>query len=52
MERFVEVFRNFLYDNRWPDPSDGVFIFLAALIMFAVGFLAFSKNEKRLAELL
>ena len=52
MERFVEVFRNFLYDNRWPDPSDGVFILLAASIMFAVGFLAFSKNEKRLAELL
>lgn len=52
MERFVEVFRNFLYDNRWPDPTDFVFCFAAAAVMFAVGFLAFSKNEKKLAELL
>jgi ABC-type polysaccharide/polyol phosphate export permease len=52
MERFVEVFRNFLYDNRWPDPTDFVFCFLASTIVFALGFLVFSRNDKNLAELL
>jgi ABC-type polysaccharide/polyol phosphate export permease len=52
MERFVEVFRNFLYDNRWPDPSDAAFVVLSSVIVFAVGYLVFSRNDKKLAELL
>jgi ABC-type polysaccharide/polyol phosphate export permease len=52
MERFVEVFRNLLYDNRLPDLNDALFCVSAAGIVFALGYWAFSHHEKRLAELL
>ncbi|TWX40261.1 ABC transporter permease [Frigoribacterium sp. ACAM 257] len=52
LERFVEVFRNLLYDTRWPDFSDSLYCVLASLIVFTLGFLVFSRNEKKLAELL
>jgi ABC-2 type transport system permease protein len=52
MERFVEVFRNLMYDNRWPALDDSLFIVAIAGIFFTLGFWVFSRNEKRLAELL
>lgn len=52
MERFVAVFRNLLYDNRLPAWDDTLFCVAAGGIVFALGFLIFSRNEKRLAELL
>lgn len=52
MERFVEVFRNLLYDNRWPSLADSAFVIMAALISFFLGMLVFSKNERGLAEAL
>ncbi len=52
MERFVAVFRNLLYDNRFPELADALFCIGSAGVVFAVGFLVFSRNEKRLAELL
>ena len=52
MERFVEVFRNLLYDNRLPAWDDALYCVGAAVIVFLLGFWAFSRNEKRLAELL
>lgn len=52
MERFVTVFRNFLYDNRLPDISDMLTCAAWAIGVFALGFIVFSRNEKRLAELL
>lgn len=52
MERFVEVFRTLLYDNRLPALSDTLYIVGAAGIVFTIGFWVFSHNEKRLAELL
>ena len=52
MEHFVGVFRNLLYDNRLPSLDDTLWVFGAAGIVFALGFLIFSRNEKRLAELL
>lgn len=52
MERFVEVFRNLLYDNRWPAVDDTLFIVAVAGIVFCLGFWVFSRNERRLAELL
>lgn len=52
MERFVEVFRNLLYDNRWPSADDSVFITIAALVSFAIGMWIFAKNERGLAEAL
>lgn len=52
MERFVSVFRNLLYDNRWPDGGDMLYIALISLIVFALGLLIFRRNEKGLAEAL
>lgn len=52
MERFVEVFRNMLYDNRWPDGGDYLYIVVSALIAFALGVLIFRRSEKGLAEAL
>lgn len=52
MERFVTVFRNLLYDSRLPALDDALFCVAVAGIFFGLGFWIFSKNEKRLAELL
>lgn len=52
MERFVEVFRNLLYDNRWPSVDDSLYITVAALVSFAIGMWIFAKNERGLAEAL
>lgn len=52
MERFVAVFRNLLYDNRWPEVGDMLYITLFSLVVFALGLLVFRRNEKGLAEAL
>ncbi|MEO7016691.1 MAG: ABC transporter permease [Leifsonia sp.] len=52
MERFVAVFRNLLYDNRWPALEDVAFCVVAAVVVFALGLMTFSKNEHKLAEAL
>ncbi|KQQ28068.1 MULTISPECIES: ABC transporter permease [unclassified Frondihabitans] len=52
MERFTTVFRNFLYDNTWPDWTDMLYIVVAAFASLALGYFIFSRNEKRLAEML
>lgn len=52
MERFVEVFRNLLYDNRWPTVEDSVFIVIAAVVSFMIGTWIFRRNERGLAEAL
>lgn len=52
MERFVAVFRQLLYDNRWPDPADVVFCLLSAALAFTLGMWVFSRKEKGLAEAL
>lgn len=52
MERFVQVFRNLLYDNRLPALDDALYCVSIAGIVFALGYFVFSRNEKRLAELL
>jgi ABC-2 type transport system permease protein len=49
---FLEVFRNLLYDNRWPDPTQWLICIGWAVGTFAVGVLIFRANEKRLAEAL
>jgi ABC-type polysaccharide/polyol phosphate export permease len=52
MERFVELFRTMLYDNRWP-PLDSTLICVAwAAVALVVGAVVFSRNEKKLAEAL
>lgn len=52
MERFIAVFRNLLYDNRLPEWGDMLYCAGAAALVFSLGYLIFSRNEKRLAELL
>jgi ABC-2 type transport system permease protein len=52
LERFVEVFRNLLYDNRWPQADDVWYCVSSAVIVLAIGLWVFRKNERGLAEAL
>lgn len=52
MLHFVEVFRNLIYDNRWPDPMEWLVCVAWAIGTFAVGLVIFRRNEKNLAEAL
>jgi ABC-type polysaccharide/polyol phosphate export permease len=52
MERFVTVFRNFLYDNRFPEASDMLYCVAWAVGLFTIGFLVFTRYERKLAVLL
>jgi lipopolysaccharide transport system permease protein len=52
LERFVAVFRQLLYDNRWPNPQDVLLCAIWAVGALAVGVWVFRKNEKGLAEAL
>ncbi|HEV7951050.1 MAG TPA: ABC transporter permease [Glaciihabitans sp.] len=52
MENFVEVFRQLLYDNRWPDVVPLVSCVLWSFVVFAIGVLVFRRHEKNLAEAL
>jgi lipopolysaccharide transport system permease protein len=52
MENFVDVFRQLLYDNRWPDPASFLICVAWAIVSLALGMLVFRRNEKKLAELL
>ena len=50
MVHFVELFRQLLYDNRWPDTSVWVWCVTAAVVTFVVGVVVFKRSEKSLAE--
>lgn len=52
MVPFLEVFRNLLYDNRWPDPMQWLICAAWAFGVLVLGVIVFRKNEKRLAEAL
>jgi lipopolysaccharide transport system permease protein len=52
MAHFVEIFRNLLYDNRWPDPTEWLICALWAIGSLFVGVVVFRRNEKKLAEAL
>ncbi|NTV38471.1 MAG: ABC transporter permease [Demequinaceae bacterium] len=52
MVPFLEVFRNLLYDNRWPDPMQWLICSAWAFGILALGVVVFRANEKRLAEAL
>jgi ABC-2 type transport system permease protein len=50
MERFTEVFRNTIYDGRWPTLVDTLFVVLVAIGVLFLGFVVFQHYEGRLAE--
>lgn len=52
MERFVEVFRNLLYDNRMPDVDSLLFCVAWTVVALVAGSLVFERNQKKLAEVL
>lgn len=52
MERFSEVFRNLLYDNRMPPGGAVLEVCTWAVVALVVGAVVFSRHEKRLAEAL
>jgi len=52
MTHFVEIFRNLLYDNRWPDLTEWLICALWAAVSLFIGVIVFRKNEKNLAEAL
>jgi len=52
MTHFVEVFRNLLYDNRWPDGVEWAICALWAVVSLFIGTVIFRANEKKLAEAL
>lgn len=52
MERFVEVFRNLLYDNRWPATDSVLWCVGWTALVLVLGGLVFSRHQARLAEAL
>jgi lipopolysaccharide transport system permease protein len=52
MEHFVAVFRQLLYDERWPDGSDLLICAGWAIASFVIGVWVFRRNERKLAEIL
>jgi ABC-2 type transport system permease protein len=50
MVRFVEVYRNLLYDLRLPSLADVAFLLAASAAALAVGLAVFARLEPRLAE--
>lgn len=52
MVHFVTVFRNLMYDNRWPDMSEWLICACWALTSLLIGVLVFRRTEKKLAEAL
>jgi ABC-type polysaccharide/polyol phosphate export permease len=49
-ERFSEVFRSLLYDNRLPTFASTVYCVVVPLAVLALGFVVFGRYEGRLAE--
>ena len=52
MVHYVALFRQVLYDNRWPDPAEGLICLCWSIGAIAIGMLIFRKNERNLAETL
>jgi lipopolysaccharide transport system permease protein len=52
MVHFVTLFRQLMYDNRWPDPVEWLICLCWAFAALGIGMFVFRRNEKRLAEAL
>ncbi|MGL4340350.1 MAG: ABC transporter permease [Rhodoglobus sp.] len=52
MDHFIVVFRQVLYDNRWPDGIEMLICLAWAVASAVLGVIVFRRNEKNLAEAL
>ncbi|MET4782117.1 ABC transporter permease [Glaciihabitans sp. UYNi722] len=52
MTHFVSLFRQLIYDNRWPNPVEWLICLIWALAALGIGMLVFRRNERNLAEAL
>ncbi|HEY8913999.1 ABC transporter permease [Lacisediminihabitans sp.] len=52
MVHFVALFRELIYDNRWPDGVEWLICLCWALGALVIGMIVFRKNEPNLAEAL
>jgi lipopolysaccharide transport system permease protein len=52
MEHFVALFRQLLYDERWPNGSDFLICAGWAIASLVIGVWVFRRNERKLAEIL
>jgi lipopolysaccharide transport system permease protein len=52
MEHFVTLFRQLLYDERWPDGSEWLICTGWAIASVVIGVWVFRRNERKLAEIL
>ena len=52
MVHFIDVFRDLLYDNRWPNATDVMVCLGGSAASLAGGLWIFHRNEQKLAELL
>lgn len=52
MVHFITLFRQLIYDNRWPDGVEWIICLCWALAALAVGLFVFQRNERNLAEAL
>jgi lipopolysaccharide transport system permease protein len=52
MVHFVALFRQLIYDNRWPDGVEWIICLCWSLAALGIGMLVFRKNERNLAEAL
>ena len=50
MARYTRIFRNLLYDLRWPSLGDVSYVAALAALMIVIGMWTFRKLEPRLAE--
>jgi len=50
LERFTEVFRNTMYDGRWPSLANTLYVVLVSVVALVIGYLIFKRYEGRLAE--
>jgi ABC-2 type transport system permease protein len=50
MTRFINAYRNCLYDVRMPNLGDVAYLVVVAALALGVGMLVFSHLEPRLAE--
>lgn len=49
-ERFAELFRNLIYDNRLPTAATSIYCVVVSAVVLVAGFAFFSRFEGRLAE--